>query len=86
MEQKKDSTGTVEYVSKYPVVFPVMHFDLMCMTLDGKKEIPGDVAKYVRHIEKAEDLSAEEVMYLVKRVGDLEDALKKLIDLCRNYE
>ena len=86
--KKTDSTGSSEpdYIEPYKAVFPVKVFEGMKMTLDGKKEIPGPVDRYMRHIREASDLSAEEIMYLVKRVGDLESAMAKLRDMIRNYE
>jgi hypothetical protein len=82
---KPDSTGP-NMVSAYPVSFPVMRFGNMRMTLDGKKEIPNDVSRYVKHIENSSGLSEEEIMYLVKRVADLEDEIGRIVKSLRMYE
>ncbi len=60
------------------VVFPVTLITGKRLTLDGKQKILTDASRYSKYIEKAEDLSAEEIMYLVKRTNELEDTMNKI--------
>jgi hypothetical protein len=84
-DTKSESTGAL-IVSKYPVKFPVTKFGDMNLTMDEKTEIGKDSIWYMKHIEGSEELSKEEIMYLVKRVNDLESAFIKLREVISLYE
>ncbi len=83
--RKYDGTNP-HYVSLHKAVFPVTRFGCLRLTLDCKKEIPTDTSSYIRHVTTGEELSKEEVLYLVKRVNELEDSLSRLKEIINHYE
>lgn len=72
---KKIDGAQIKYAVPHKARFPSSRFGIINTTLDGKKKLPNDIDWYARYVQDGSELSNEEIMYLVKRINELDDII-----------